>query len=127
MSTHQFKIDYYKQVVDLLYIEYLDTKSPMDKEVIVRDILSRAYYCSFLHCREEIGIILGTSSQGSHDKILEELGDYFYTKLNKLRAHRVKADYKFGRISINQRFVDSLLSEMQELISSRKHDLKNKR
>lgn len=127
----QFEIDYYKQVVEKQYNDFIsnvvdDTISGIDKEVLCRNIVSRAYYCSLLYCRENTPIVIGQDGTGSHELIINQLGNYFKTRVNRLKNHRVKADYKTNNFNTHARFIEKMYNHMNEVLSASQHDLLNK-
>jgi len=122
----QFSLDYYKQLVDKEYKEYVNDSSGIDKEILCRNIISRVYYCAFLHCKNTLTPNIGHSSMGSHEKIIESLGEYFYSKVNRLKTQRIKADYHLNTFNTNTKFITKLKEEMEEVISANESELKTK-
>ncbi len=85
-------IKYFKNYVDLEISNF--KTSLLDKELYSRNILNRAYYTSFLHCRDLLG--LSNSLSGSiHRDVIEGIkNNTVKNKLTKLLRYRKDADYK---------------------------------
>lgn len=127
----QFEIDYYKQLVEKQYQELTNNAGSkiingIDKEVLCRNIVSRAYYCSFLYCKKNIPLVIGQDATGSHEKIINQLGEYYKTKVNRLKGHRVKADYNIDNFNTHDKFIKKMYDHMNEILSATKNDLLNK-
>ena len=123
----QFEIDYYRQIVEEQYNIFINnTNTSIDTEVLCRNIISRAYYCSLLHCRETLPQIIGIKDSGSHEIIIGELGQYYTVILNKLKTHRVKSDYKLNQINMNQNFITKIKKNMEDVLNADQKSLKNR-
>lgn len=127
----QFEIDYYQQLVDKLYKEFQQnltssTICDIDKEVLCRDIASRAYYCSLLHCREKLPTLIGVKNTGSHELIIDELGEYYKSILKRMKTHRLKADYKLNNFNTHEKFLKKIIDDMKNVLKASQHDLINK-
>lgn len=124
----QFELDYYRQIVEEQYNIFINnnTSTSIDTEVLCRNIISRAYYCSLLHCRETLPPIIGMKDSGSHEVIIDELGQYYSVILNRLKTHRVKSDYKLKKINMNQNFITKIKNNMEDVLNADENSLKNK-
>lgn len=127
----QFEKDYYQQLVDKLYKEFQENLDSsivcgIDKEVLCRDIASRAYYCSFLHCRQNIPLSLRSKKGGTHENIIDELGDYYKSILNRMKSHRIKADYKLANFNTHEKLLKKIIDDMKNVLEASSHDLVNK-
>lgn len=123
----QFEIDYYRQIVEEQYNIFINnTNTSIDTEVLCRNIISRAYYCSLLHCRETLPPIIGIKDSGSHEIIIGELGQYYTVILNRLKTHRVKSDYKLNQINMNQNFITKIKKNMEDVLNADQKSLKNR-
>lgn len=123
----QFEIDYYRQIVEEQYNIFINnTNTSIDTEVLCRNIISRAYYCSLLHCRETLPPIIGIKDSGSHEIIIGKLGQYYTVILNRLKTHRVKSDYKLNQINMNQNFITKIKKNMEDVLNADQKSLKNR-
>lgn len=122
----QFEIDYYKQLVEEQYNIFINNTNNIDTEVLCRNIISRAYYCSFLHCKETLPPIIGYKDSGSHEKVIEELGSYYRVILERLKTQRVKSDYKLTPINMHERFITKIKDNMEEVLNADQQSLKNR-
>lgn len=122
----QFEIDYYKQLVEEQYNNFISRTSNIDKEILCRNIISRAYYCSLLHCRNTLPPIIGIKDSGSHEIIIDELGLYYRSILMRLKTQRIKSDYKLTQINTHPDFITKIKDNMEEVLQADQSSLKNK-
>lgn len=89
---------YYQKVVAQQVAHYSSLSSEDEKEVYLRNIISRTYYSCYLHCRDSLlanGILEADELRNdvSHAKVINELPRGLKSQLNQLKKFRIKADY----------------------------------
>jgi len=98
-------LDYYKIVVDNNISVYNSLTCPKEKEIYLRNIISRTYYTCYLHCRDKLIDAdkidtHGLDSDTSHTKVIEELPKGIKQQLKQLKIFRIKADYNNNSLSL---------------------------
>ena len=90
--------NYYQKIVSANVLAYSTLPSDDEKEIYLRNIISRTYYSCYLHCRDALiaaGLIQQTEldDDKSHAKVINELPRGLKMQLKQLKNFRIKADY----------------------------------
>lgn len=96
---------YYQKVVIQQVAHYNSLASEDEKEIYLRNIISRSYYSCYLHCRDTLllnGVLEeeDLKNDSSHAKVINELPRGLKSQLNQLKKFRIKADYYNDRLSL---------------------------
>lgn len=118
-------IPYYKPFIQQLNEKY-DAGSGVLTEEELRNLFSRAYYTILLHCRDTLDIT--TTLYSSHDTIIKSIPNV-YTKraLQNLKKSRKQADYDEEDFLSNHSKIMSLFTQVDQILSFSKDQLKSKR
>lgn len=115
-------VPYYKPIVDNMIEEYKKNQFSYPQEKI-RNIVSRAYYTIFLHCRNELNL-QSDESLSVHQNVISALNNSYSKKLLIKSLHdRKKADYHNADFSFNLALALSLQRNMNTILSYSKKDL----
>lgn len=89
---------YYQKIVKQQVAQYNSLTSEDEKEIYLRNIISRTYYSCYLHCRDTLlsnGVLEeeDLNNDSSHAKVINELPYGLKSQLKQLKNFRIKADY----------------------------------
>ncbi|WP_323595910.1 hypothetical protein [Aliarcobacter butzleri] len=121
MPSSIVQIKYFKNYVDSEIITF--NKTPVERELISRNILNRAYYSSFLHCRKKLELD-HISDISIHQDVIDNVSnDLVKRYLIQLLRYRKDADYK--TIYLNKNISDLLNVQriMNYILNLEKKDL----
>ena len=90
--------NYYQKIVSANVLTYNTLSSDDEKEIYLRNIVSRTYYSCYLHCRDALlaaGVLQSTEfdDDKSHTKVINALPKGLKMQLKQLKNFRIKADY----------------------------------